>query len=232
MKKIIITILSLAIVLSFSACGDKEETQKKTDQTKAQKETQSLSEKENVVENTPDSKEAISASDAEPETAVNAPAQEQQIPSVDASTTEQQTQSVQASEPEKAPVQQAPANAGESEEPAQVVSPFAADPSEFKPTESQVEKDSSNWEQFLKEYDKWADEYIAATNKFMSNPNDVSAAADFQAKLHEFNSWSARASEVQMELTSASEKNREKYQKELTRITTKLSQAMPQAAQG
>lgn len=243
MKKIIALILSLVFVVSFTACGDKNE---KKSATKKQSKSDAQVEKEitsDITEAKTESSAQVPADTANQET-VTASADTQTQ-----NTEPENTKQPEVSEPVKqaesapkapeTPTEQTPAPAVVTEpvydpvkqENIQVVPPMSMNQEEFIPDESQVKKDTANWKQFLKEYDQWADSYVAVMKKFRDNPTDASVASDYQNKFLELRSWTERSSEVQLEIENTSKNDVKKYQEELKKITTKLSEVMPQAAQ-
>ncbi len=97
----------------------------------------------------------------------------------------------------------------------------AADDSSVTDTESTSE--SSEWKQFLKDYEAWVDDYIVIVNKYKANPTDTSILADYTKMVSDMADWTTRTEKVQEELTTDSEALAE-YTKELSRIAGKLAE--------
>lgn len=73
---------------------------------------------------------------------------------------------------------------------------------EAQTEETQVNDDNasssagSGCEEFLKDYEAWADEFIEANKKLMENPGDATAAQKVAEKSQEMQKWSTRWTEL------------------------------------
>ena len=85
---------------------------------------------------------------------------------------------------------------------------------------------TSNWKQFLKEYEAWVDRYVEITEKYQKNPADTTILSDYTALANQAADWDARTKEMEEELQKASVEELTEYQAELARIVQKLSQAV------
>lgn len=81
----------------------------------------------------------------------------------------------------------------------------------------------TKWKAFIKEYNKWADEYIALVEKAKANPSDPSILSESVAMAQEAAEWSAKADEIAEELEDPDEAA--KFAAELLKISAKLAKA-------
>ena len=79
------------------------------------------------------------------------------------------------------------------------------------------------WRTFLKEYEQWADEYIALVKKYKNNPQDMSILADYTKMVSEMSDWSSKASDLKDELKDS--EALAEFTAELLRISTKIANA-------
>lgn len=79
------------------------------------------------------------------------------------------------------------------------------------------------WEEFLEEYEKWADKYIAAIKKHQENPSDLTILNEYTKLVGEFTTWTFKAGEVIKDL--AGSEDLEKCKKEIERIADKIAKA-------
>ena len=87
---------------------------------------------------------------------------------------------------------------------------------------SPVEK--AEWEKFIDDYNKWADEYIEIVNKYKSNPTDASILTDYTEMTSEVAQWAEKADKVTDELKD-SPADAAKFAEELLKISNKLAKA-------
>lgn len=83
--------------------------------------------------------------------------------------------------------------------------------------------DDTKWKQFLKDYEAWVDDYIALIEKYKNNPADMSIVSDYTEMVSEMADWSKRADELELELEDTDAAI--EYSAELLRIAGKLAQA-------
>ncbi len=98
----------------------------------------------------------------------------------------------------------------------------------FEDEDSQdVSSDVSNadWQQLLKEYEDWVDEYVSISKKYSENPSDLSIMSDYFDMLGEMVEWAERTETMQESLDNASSADIAEYAKELARIANKLAEA-------
>ena len=79
------------------------------------------------------------------------------------------------------------------------------------------------WEEFLEEYEKWADKYIATIKKHQENPKDLSILNEYTKLVGEFSNWTFKAGEVIKDI--ADSEDLEKCKKEIQRIADKIADA-------
>lgn len=89
--------------------------------------------------------------------------------------------------------------------------------------ESQKTNSNSEWRKFIKDYEKWVDNYIAFMKKYNDNPTDFSLLADYSKMLTEMADWAERADELELEIVDTAEAL--EYSAELMRIAAKLAEA-------
>ncbi len=96
--------------------------------------------------------------------------------------------------------------------------------------ETQVNDDNastssgSGCEEFLNDYESWADEFIAANKKLMENPADATAAQKVTEKSQEMQKWATRWTD----LVDCS--NNEEYQQRMQAIAKRIEDAMNEMA--
>ncbi|MCL2078938.1 MAG: hypothetical protein FWH17_03740 [Oscillospiraceae bacterium] len=79
-----------------------------------------------------------------------------------------------------------------------------------------------NWQQFLKDYEKWIDDYVAFMKKYQANPTDLSLLTDYLSYMEKLTEWSQRAGDAELELANNPEALKE-YSETLARILLKLN---------
>lgn len=101
--------------------------------------------------------------------------------------------------------------------------------SELEVSNSSKETTSENsdveWKKFLKDYEKWVDEYISITKKYKDNPSDMTILSDYTSMMTELTEWYSKVDDMQKELENASSSELVEYSKELARIAAKLAEA-------
>jgi len=103
--------------------------------------------------------------------------------------------------------------------------PTATSVAEKTPAPTQASNNStssSEWKQFLKDYEAWVDDYIRIYEKYTSNPTDLTIMVDYFEQLEKMVEWSEKADTIQGDLSVS---DLTEYMKTITRIMTKLSQA-------
>ncbi len=88
------------------------------------------------------------------------------------------------------------------------------------------DEDVPEWEEFLREYENWVDDYITILKKYSSNPTDMSILSDYSRMASEMAEWTTKTEKVAEELENASPSEAMKYSAELARIAAKMAQAM------
>ena len=95
---------------------------------------------------------------------------------------------------------------------------------ESKPTEvSEESKSDSEWRQFLKDYEKWVDDYIAFMKKYKENPSDLTLLSEYSKMLTDMSEWAEKADKIELELSDTSESL--EFSAELLKIAAKLTEA-------
>ena len=89
-------------------------------------------------------------------------------------------------------------------------------------TSSSTSTNSSEWKQFLGDYEKWVDSYVEVMKKYKDNPTDTSILEDYTKMATEITEWTTKAEKVQLELENDSEATKE-YLETLSRIVEKFS---------
>ena len=78
------------------------------------------------------------------------------------------------------------------------------------------------WKQFLKDYEKWVDDYIKLMEKYKKNPADMSILEDYTTAITEITEWAEKADKVELDLKNDPDALSE-YLETLSRIVNKLS---------
>jgi tetratricopeptide (TPR) repeat protein len=97
----------------------------------------------------------------------------------------------------------------------------AAETPEASVPKGAVEKDTVEWKQFIKEYEEWADGYIALVKKQKDNPTDMSILSDYTKALQKLAEWAEKADKVKVALENAPEAL--EYAAALARVALKVS---------
>lgn len=87
---------------------------------------------------------------------------------------------------------------------------------------SDEETDSAEWKEFLKDYEKWVDEYIVVVKKYKDNPTDFSILSDYTEMMADLVDWSTKADDVQKSIKNTDDAL--EYSKEVLRIAGKLAE--------
>ncbi|MBQ5911257.1 MAG: hypothetical protein IIW94_04550 [Clostridia bacterium] len=101
--------------------------------------------------------------------------------------------------------------------------------SEDTATTSSIEESSEEtstddgWRDFLKEYEEWADKYIAVVKKYKSNPSDLSILTEYTSLITELADWTERADDLSNSIVDV--KDAAEYSAELVRIAAKIAEA-------
>lgn len=81
----------------------------------------------------------------------------------------------------------------------------------------------AKWREFLKDYDKWVDDYISLLKKYKADPTDFTILTDYTEMMSDMVEWSNKADEVAEELEDPAEVA--EYAAELAKIAAKLAEA-------
>lgn len=92
-----------------------------------------------------------------------------------------------------------------------------------KKTESNNDSNGYTWQQFLKDYEAWVDEYIVILKKYNENPSDLSILSDYTSMLTKLSEWAERADKMEDEIKDAGEVL--EFTSEITRILAKITAA-------
>ncbi len=84
-----------------------------------------------------------------------------------------------------------------------------------------TEGSDKEWREFLKDYEKWVDDYIVLVKKYNQNPTDMSILSDYTEMVSEMAEWSSKADDIELELKDTEEAL--EYSQELLRIASKLA---------
>ena len=79
-----------------------------------------------------------------------------------------------------------------------------------------------SWKQFLKDYEKWVDDYIVIMEKYTKNPTDITILSDYMQCMQDIVEWSERADKIEEELEDDLVAQKE-YIEMLARIVIKLN---------
>lgn len=96
---------------------------------------------------------------------------------------------------------------------------------ETNPEAEGAEMDTTEWKQFLKDYEAWVEDYVKILKKYSENPTDMSIISDYTEMLKEVTEWEAKADEIEKELEEASPAEAIEYSAELLKITAKIAEA-------
>jgi hypothetical protein len=80
---------------------------------------------------------------------------------------------------------------------------------------------SSEWREFLREYEEWVDNYIELMNKYNENPMDMTIMSDYMEAVLELTEWQEKIDSLESDLTGD---DLEEYLETILRISAKLSQ--------
>lgn len=89
--------------------------------------------------------------------------------------------------------------------------------------ESNNDSNGYTWQQFLKDYEAWVDEYIVILKKYNENPSDLSILSDYTSMLTKLSEWAERADKMEDEIEDAGEVL--EFTSEITRILAKITAA-------
>lgn len=81
----------------------------------------------------------------------------------------------------------------------------------------------SDWQQFLKEYEAWADEYVAFLKKYKDNPSNPSFISEYTKLIGETSEWLEKSKKYEDSLKDLSTNDLSEYMKTITRISEKMS---------
>ena len=84
------------------------------------------------------------------------------------------------------------------------------------------DKTNIEWKQFLKDYEKWVDDYVVLVKKYNDNPLDMSLLSDYTNSMVKMAEWAEKADKIELELSDTPEALAE-YLTTLSRIINKLS---------
>ena len=95
-------------------------------------------------------------------------------------------------------------------------------PSTPPSTPTQQSSSSSEWKQFLKDYEAWVDKYVAFMKKYKNaSASDLAGMmSDYSSLMSEMTTWSNKASKMQSSLSGS---DLTEYINTLNRVTTKLN---------
>ncbi|NDO19792.1 hypothetical protein FMM68_09010 [Lachnospiraceae bacterium MD329] len=82
---------------------------------------------------------------------------------------------------------------------------------------------SSNWKQFLKDYEGWVDSYITFMEKYKENPSDTALIAEYGKFMADTADWATKAQKYEDDLKEMSPDDVAEYTKTMARIIGKLS---------
>lgn len=80
-----------------------------------------------------------------------------------------------------------------------------------------------SWREFLKEYEEWADKYIAVVKKYKANPTDLSILTEYTSLITELSDWTTRADDISSSIVDV--KDATEFSTELARIAAKIADA-------
>ncbi len=88
---------------------------------------------------------------------------------------------------------------------------------------NETENTSSNWKQFLKDYEGWVDSYITFMEKYKENPSDTALIAEYGKFMADTADWATKAQKYEDDLKEMSPDDVAEYTKTMARIIGKLS---------
>lgn len=62
---------------------------------------------------------------------------------------------------------------------------------------------STDWRQWLKDYETWVDKYIATYQKYKNNPTDASLVSEYTKLAAEASEWAEKANDVKTDLSAS-----------------------------
>ncbi len=93
-------------------------------------------------------------------------------------------------------------------------------------TAAQTEGNKAEWEQFLDDYEAWADKYVEFAKKQKANPTDLSLIGDIAKMSEEAIEWAEKSEELEKSLEGASAAELKEYTKRAAEIAKKLAGAL------
>ena len=91
------------------------------------------------------------------------------------------------------------------------------------PKPQQSTSNNIEWKEFLEDYEKWVDSYIAIMKKYKKNPSDTSILSEYTEAMSDLITWSQKADKVQVDLED-DPSALEEYMKTYSRIIKKLNE--------
>ena len=91
-------------------------------------------------------------------------------------------------------------------------------------TSSSSSDEKAEWEKFIDDYNKWADDYIELANKYKANPTDMSIVTDYTNMASDVAEWAAKADKITAELENSPSEAKD-FAAELLKISNKLAKA-------
>lgn len=82
---------------------------------------------------------------------------------------------------------------------------------------------TSDWRQFLKDYEEWVDSYVEFMKKYKNNPTDASLLTEYSKFMTDTTEWSKKAQKYQDELQNLSAEDLSEYMKSVTSILEKIN---------
>ena len=82
--------------------------------------------------------------------------------------------------------------------------------------------DEDEWREFLSDYEEWVDEYIEMVAEYKENPTDTSILSDYTDMLSEMADWIEEADDMKLELEDSDDAL--EFASELSRIAGKLAE--------
>ncbi len=82
--------------------------------------------------------------------------------------------------------------------------------------------DSAEWKEFLKDYEKWVDDYIAIVKRQKENPTDITILTEYTKMLADLTKWTEKADKIAKSIEGTNDAL--EYSKEVLRIAGKLAE--------
>lgn len=92
-------------------------------------------------------------------------------------------------------------------------------------TSNTASSGSSDWKQFLKDYEAWVDSYVEIIKKYKNNPSDAKLISEYGKFMGETAEWAEKSKKYEDKLQEMSAEDFSEYMQTITRILEKINAA-------